>query len=82
VGPAPDAPEFAECLNQAIPFYQQRVLVRPGVIGWAQIQKRGDEPRDAIRRLEYDLFYVKNVSPVLDLFIILRWLRDAIVAGS
>jgi len=79
VGPEADRPEFAGWLSRSIPFYRWRVLMHPGVIGWAQIHKASDGYGfDAIRRLEYDLYYLKNVSPLLDLFILLRWFRDAL----
>jgi lipopolysaccharide/colanic/teichoic acid biosynthesis glycosyltransferase len=79
VGPQADRPEFAELLNRAIPFHCWRLLVHPGMIGWAQIHKATDRHRlDAIRRLEYDLYYMKNLSPLLDLFVLLRWVREAL----
>jgi len=80
VGPEPDRPELAERLNQIIPFNAQRVLVRPGVIGWAQVREVSDgSPHDAVRRLEYDLYYVNNLSPLLDLLVVLRWFRNALL---
>jgi len=80
VGPEPDRPEFADRLNQVIPFHSQRLLVRPGITGWAQLSQRKDRSAiDALRRLEYDLYYIKNVSPLLDFLIMLRWLREAIL---
>jgi lipopolysaccharide/colanic/teichoic acid biosynthesis glycosyltransferase len=77
VGPNPDRPEIAERLNRAIPFHSQRVLVRPGVIGWAEVNQLVDgSGHDAIRRLEYDLYYMKNLSPLFDLFVMLQWFRE------
>jgi lipopolysaccharide/colanic/teichoic acid biosynthesis glycosyltransferase len=77
VGPKPDRPEIAERLNRAIPFHSQRVLVRPGVIGWAEVNQLIDGTgHDAIRRLEYDLYYMKNLSPLFDLFVMLQWFRE------
>jgi len=77
VGPSPDRPEFAERLNQTIPFHPQRTTVKPGMTGWAQIHYFGDgEGYDAMRRLEYDLYYVKNLSPSLDFSVMLRWVRE------
>jgi lipopolysaccharide/colanic/teichoic acid biosynthesis glycosyltransferase len=79
VGPSPDRPEFAARLNEAIPFYVQRTAVKPGVTGWAQIQAaHSGMPTDALGRLECDLYYVKNLSPSLDLSVMLRTLRDAL----
>jgi lipopolysaccharide/colanic/teichoic acid biosynthesis glycosyltransferase len=83
VGPEPDRPELAERLQRAIPFYAQRFLLRPGVIGWAQVHESADgSGRDAVRRLEYDLYYIKNLSPVLDLLVILRWFRETFRLGE
>jgi len=80
VGPKPDRPEFAARLNREIPFYAQRVLVRPGVIGWAQVHEDGDGyGLDAVRRLEYDLYYTKNLSPFLDLLVVLLWFRQELL---
>jgi lipopolysaccharide/colanic/teichoic acid biosynthesis glycosyltransferase len=83
VGPSPDRPEFAARLNQAIPFHAQRTAVKPGMTGWAQIHaSRLGLPRDAMGRLEYDLYYVKNLSPSLDLSVMLRWLRETLTPGG
>lgn len=79
VGPEADRPEFAALFNQAIPFHRWRLLVQPGMIGWAQIHKATDKcGLDVIRRLEYDLYYMKNLSPLLDLFVLLRWIRETL----
>ena len=79
VGPEADRPEFAARLNEAIPFHSWRLLLHPGLTGWAQVHQHTDEAGcDAIRRLEYDLYYMKNLSPLLDLFVLLRWLRSAL----
>jgi lipopolysaccharide/colanic/teichoic acid biosynthesis glycosyltransferase len=79
VGPEADRLEFAELLNQAIPLHRWRLLVQPGMIGWAQIHKATDRyGLDVIRRLEYDLYYMKNLSPLLDLFVFLRWVREVL----
>jgi sugar transferase (PEP-CTERM system associated) len=70
VGPRPERPEFVSVLAEQIPFYRQRHAVKPGVTGWAQINyKYGDTIEDTIVKLEYDLYYIKNLSPSLDLFI-------------
>jgi len=79
VGPQPDRPEFATRLNQAMPYNFQRTVIKPGVTGWAQIHDLGDDPlHDALRRLEYDLYYIKNLSPSIDIFVLLRSLSDAL----
>jgi len=79
VGPDPERPELADRLSTAIPFYAQRHEVRPGMTGWSQIrfaESGGGE--NAIQRLEYDLYYVKNACPSLDFSIIVRWLKRAL----
>lgn len=78
MGPAADLPDFAARLNEEIPFYQQRTAVKPGITGWAQINQRADgSGQDSLRRSEYDLYYVRNLSVLLDLFILIRCFRDA-----
>lgn len=73
VGPRPERPEFVSVLTEQIPFYRQRHAVKPGVTGWAQINyKYGETIQDTIVKLEYDLYYIKNLSPSLDLFIMLH----------
>jgi len=76
VGPRPERPEFVSVLSEQIPFYRQRHVVKPGVTGWAQINyKYGDTIEDTIVKLEYDLYYIKNLAPSLDLYIILDTLK-------
>jgi exopolysaccharide biosynthesis polyprenyl glycosylphosphotransferase len=71
VGPRPERPEFVSVLSEQIPFYRQRHAVKPGVTGWAQINhKYGDTIEDTIIKLEYDLYYIKNLSTSLDAYII------------
>lgn len=69
VGPRPEMPEFeAELVNQ-IPLYTQRHRVKPGITGWAQIHHvPEDSLENTIRKLEYDLYYIKHLSPALDFF--------------
>ncbi len=70
VGPRPERPEFVAELQRKIPFYRQRHCVKPGITGWAQINhKYGDSVEDTVRKLEYDLYYIKNLSPALDALI-------------
>jgi sugar transferase (PEP-CTERM system associated) len=67
VGPRPERPEFVEQLEREIPYYSQRHLVKPGLTGWAQIRyPYGASIEDAIQKLQYDLYYIKNQSPLLD----------------
>ena len=80
IGPQADRPEFAARLNQIIPFHVQRTAVLPGMTGWAQIsQIKDDSSGDALRRLEYDMYYIKNLSFLLDLFVLLRWTRETML---
>lgn len=73
VGPRPERPEFVRKLTQQIPYYSVRLAVPPGLTGWAQINyPYGASVEDAQRKLEYDLFYIKNMSLLLDLKILLR----------
>jgi sugar transferase (PEP-CTERM system associated) len=70
VGPRPERPEFVAELERKIPYYHQRHCVKPGITGWAQINHGyGDTIEDTIVKLEYDLYYIKNLAPVLDAFI-------------
>jgi exopolysaccharide biosynthesis polyprenyl glycosylphosphotransferase len=76
VGPRPERPEFVKSLNEQIPFYNYRHCVKPGITGWAQINyKYGDTLEDAIMKLEYDLYYIKNLAIALDMFIVLHTLK-------
>jgi sugar transferase (PEP-CTERM system associated) len=71
VGPRPERPEFVEMLSKQIPFYPQRHVVKPGITGWAQINhKYGDTIEDTVKKLEYDLYYIKNLSLTMDFLII------------
>ncbi len=70
VGPRPERPEFVATLSEQIPFYRQRHVVRPGITGWAQINhKYGDTIEDTVKKLEYDLYYIKSLSPALDFLV-------------
>lgn len=76
VGPRPERPEFVEVLAHQIPYYRQRLAVKPGITGWAQINhKYGDTELDAMIKLEYDLYYIKNVAPALDFYIIFHTIK-------
>ncbi len=67
VGPRPERPEFVADLERRIPYYRQRHCIKPGITGWAQIKhKYGDTIEDTIVKLEYDLYYIKNLAPALD----------------
>lgn len=76
VGPRPERPELVEKLAREIPFYRERENILPGLTGWAQIRyPYGSSIEDARAKLEYDLYYLQNLSVALDLRIILRTLR-------
>ena len=71
VGPRPERPYFVEELTKAIPFYQQRHAVKPGLTGWAQVKYRyGSSLEDAMEKLRYDLYYIKHLSVFFDLTIV------------
>jgi exopolysaccharide biosynthesis polyprenyl glycosylphosphotransferase len=74
VGPRPERPEFVEKLEKEIPFYNERMLVKPGITGWDQISGEYHSPttEDSLKKLQYDLFYIKNRSVYLDLSIVLK----------
>jgi sugar transferase (PEP-CTERM system associated) len=80
VGPRPERPEFVSQLTKEIPFYGQRHVVRPGLTGWAQVRySYGSSVQDAMEKLQYDLFYIKNFSLALDLFIVFSTIKTVIL---
>ncbi len=73
VGPRPERPEFVERWKKLIPYYEIRLLVKPGITGWAQVRGRYDEgPETVWEKLEYDLYYLRNLSLSLDFEILGR----------
>jgi len=77
VGPRPHRPEFIPVLMEKMPYYGQRHAVRPGILGWSQYNcDYSSRPRDAREALEYDLYYIKHLSPALDAYIILHSLME------
>ncbi|HLH43004.1 MAG TPA: TIGR03013 family XrtA/PEP-CTERM system glycosyltransferase [Bryobacteraceae bacterium] len=79
VGPRPERPEFVEELREVIPYYDERHTVRPGITGWAQVQyEYGASVEGASRKLEYDLYYLKHMSALFDLRIILQTVRTVL----
>jgi sugar transferase (PEP-CTERM system associated) len=73
VGPRPERPEFVERYAESIPYYSERHRVKPGITGWAQLRYfYGENEQDALQKLQYDLYYVKNYSLLFDLIIILQ----------
>lgn len=80
VGPRPERPEFVSELTNQIPYYGQRHTVRPGITGWAQVRYTyGASVEDALHKLQYDLFYIKNLSIALDLFIIFETIKTVLL---
>jgi sugar transferase (PEP-CTERM system associated) len=80
VGPRPERPEFVGDLTKQIPFYGQRHVVKPGLTGWAQVRYAyGASVEDSMEKLQYDLFYIKNLSMALDVYILLETIKTVLV---
>jgi len=76
VGPRPEVPQFVTDLEDKLPYYAERHMVKPGITGWAQVNyPYGASVEDSRAKLEYDLYYAKNYTPFLDLLILLQTLR-------
>jgi sugar transferase (PEP-CTERM system associated) len=76
VGPRPERAYFVEKLREEIPFYDQRFYVKPGITGVAQVKYQyGASKEDALEKLKYDLYYIKNLSPLFDLLIIFETIK-------
>lgn len=76
VGPRAERPVFVEQLSEQIPFYSQRHLVEPGLTGWAQVNYGyGSSVEDAVQKLQYDLYYIKNVSLLFDIWIMFKTIK-------
>jgi lipopolysaccharide/colanic/teichoic acid biosynthesis glycosyltransferase len=76
VGPRPERPHFVAQLAQEIPYYEQRHLIAPGLTGWAQIKyPYGASIEDARQKLQYDLFYIKNYSLLMDALIMFETIK-------
>jgi sugar transferase (PEP-CTERM system associated) len=83
VGPRPERPEFVRTLSEQIPFYGQRHAVRPGLTGWAQVRYAyGASVEDSMEKLQYDLYYIKNRSLALNLYIIFETLKTVLVRSG
>lgn len=82
IGPRPERPEFVAELSREVPFYEQRHAVRPGLTGWAQVRfPYGASKADALEKLRYDLYYIKNRAFMLDMEIIARTF-SVVLSGS
>jgi len=80
VGPRPERPYFVEQLATVIPFYMERHAVKPGVTGWAQVKYRyGSSVQDAMEKLRYDLYYIKHLSIIFDLTIVMDTVKVIIL---
>ncbi len=83
IGPRPERPEFVSKLQEQIPYYRSRLSVRPGLTGWAQVCYRyGNTVEDARIKLEYDLYYIKHQSIMLDVSILLRTVGVVLKMGG
>ncbi|RBP48135.1 exopolysaccharide biosynthesis polyprenyl glycosylphosphotransferase [Roseimicrobium gellanilyticum] len=82
VGPRPERPDFIEQLSTEIPYFRERLLVAPGLTGWAQVNyPYGATTQDARRKLEYDLYYMKHMTLTLDMFVLLDTVRIVLTGG-
>jgi exopolysaccharide biosynthesis polyprenyl glycosylphosphotransferase len=80
IGPRPERPVFVERLTREIPLYKRRLKVRPGITGWAQVKHKYDESVDDVRKkVQYDLFYIENMSLRMDFKIILSTLSHMLL---
>ena len=80
VGPRPERPTFVEELEEKIPYYSQRHIVKPGITGWAQINySYGNTLEDALQKLQYDLFYIKYQSTIFDLSILFHTVKTVLL---
>lgn len=76
VGPRPERELFVEELEKIVPYYRERFAVKPGITGWAQVNYGyGASVRDAVEKLNYDLFYIKNMSILMDMLVMLRTIK-------
>ena len=81
IGPRPERPEFVQSLQTQIPYYMKRLSVKPGITGWAQVKYRyGASVEDSLEKLQYDLYYIKNLSLFLDLLILLNTVQVVLFA--
>jgi len=82
VGPRPEQPSFVEALSEALPFYEERHMIHPGLTGWAQVcYPYGASTEDARCKLEYDLYYLKHAGVIFDLLILLDTIRVVLIGG-
>ncbi len=83
VGPRPERKEFADKLSVEIPYFSERLLILPGLTGWAQVcYPYGSTVEDARRKLEFDLYYLKNMGLVMDFFVLLDTIKIVLKGGA
>ncbi len=83
IGPRPERIEFVQQLEKAIPYYQIRHIVKPGLTGWAQVNfPYGASIEDSIEKLQYELYYIKHRSFILDLGTLLRTIKIVLIGGG
>ncbi|HEY1150899.1 MAG TPA: TIGR03013 family XrtA/PEP-CTERM system glycosyltransferase [Pseudoduganella sp.] len=83
VGPRPERPFFVNQLNERVPFYDVRHSIKPGITGWAQVRYGyGDSIEDALQKLQYDLYYVKNNSLLLDVLVLIDTFKVVMFRGG
>jgi sugar transferase (PEP-CTERM system associated) len=76
VGPRPERPEFVDKLKLVIPYYSKRHFIKPGLTGWAQVRyPYGSSVEDAVEKLRFDLYYIKNIGPFLDTLIFFETIK-------
>jgi lipopolysaccharide/colanic/teichoic acid biosynthesis glycosyltransferase len=81
VGPRPERAFFVEKLKEAIPYYSQRFTVKPGLTGWAQVKyPYGASEADALEKLKYELYYIKNMSLLMDLVVIFHTAKTVVLS--
>lgn len=82
IGPRPERPEFVDIYNGENAYFDLRHVIKPGVTGWAQVNLPKATPEDNLKKLEYDLYYIKNYSPKLDIEIIFRTIKVVLTMNS
>lgn len=83
VGPRPERPYFVEQLTERVPYYNVRHSIKPGITGWAQVRYGyGDSVEDAVQKLQYDLYYVKNNSLLLDVLVLIDTFKVVVFRGG
>jgi sugar transferase (PEP-CTERM system associated) len=83
VGPRPERPYFVEQLTERVPYYNVRHSIKPGITGWAQVRYGyGDTVEDALQKLQFDLYYVKNNSLLLDVLVLIDTIKVVVFRGG